>query len=188
MSCRVLINWHYKRHRNFNVSETFTCQLGHCNRITHVTTSYVIGKVKWISQLSHFRIAETIVFCSAQIRLIWLVFGKAVPKYREMELQLTKQSTEDQVIRFLQENGFEEDLIDVFKGKPNMQLLWPSTDSFRWLMSHLSFCLPKANSVDGEDFFDLDFVTINSFIPKLKVRKRFIAVWTKQTHMVRFCS
>lgn len=67
---------------------------------------------------------------------------------------LTEKSTKDDVLEFLKENGFEE-LIEVF----------------------------KANEVDGEDFFDLDFRTINSLIPKLKTRKRFMAAWTKETRM-----
>lgn len=76
------------------------------------------------------------MYCTDSIHLVSV--GKVVSKYKEMESQLTKQSTEDHVIRFLQENGFEEDLIEVFKGKPNMQLLWPCTHSGHCLI-YLSF-------------------------------------------------
>ena len=46
------------------------------------------------------------------------------------------------------------------------------------------FVICLAGDVDGEEVFELDFLTISTMIPKLKTRKRFIKAWSEETHMV----
>ena len=46
------------------------------------------------------------------------------------------------------------------------------------------FVICLAGDVDGEEFFELDFLTISTMIPKLKTRKRFIKAWSEETHIM----
>ena len=46
------------------------------------------------------------------------------------------------------------------------------------------FVIFLAGDVDGEEFFELDFLTISTMIPKLKTCRRFIKAWSKETHMI----
>ena len=41
-----------------------------------------------------------------------------------------------------------------------------------------------ANEVDGEDFFGLEMQDVLQMIPRLKLRKKFISIWSEVTQQV----
>ncbi|XP_028407431.1 uncharacterized protein LOC114530050 [Dendronephthya gigantea] len=71
-----------------------------------------------------------------------------------MSLSLEKTSSAEDVVLFLERNGFS-DLVDEFVD----------------------------NKIDGEDFFAFELRDIKQFIPTFKTRKKFIALWTSITGM-----
>lgn len=76
-----------------------------------------------------------------------------------MALKIHEASTSQEILELLEQSNLGT-LSDVFKG----------------------------NQVDGEDFFDLEMSDLVTMIPILKLRKKFISVWSKVTGLTFDCN
>jgi len=93
---------------------------------------------------------------------------------------ITKDSSAEDVCTFLRDHDLHE-IEESFKGM--LSSFWDSRlEHMAAQLIHFIFNLD--NNVDGEDFHDLEMLDINNIIPTLKLRKRFVAAWSKETNFV----